>query len=438
MDDERYYYLLGGKEHGPLSRAAIENLMRHGKLREALLKSDRGQAWQSAEEFELAKQEKQPVQVDPASLVFRSAPAAKRGSGAKIVLLLAVLAISLSAAIVFYKNDTDKKARTTARNSPDFDQAIRSAGGVNSANGAPIAEEAIQLSAFELGVWTLEGRELIRDGRMPVGNTAGSDPDLGMYWRIFLPPESQIKDGKGYLALHRGKWRNDECILGTYTTGMISTQFNNSNRRDSTTGICIAGSSTSKRSASDSHYIQPHAISVGQPYEFTETSLSVLVVNAANAKKIVVAHSGDSFGNQEPAINPESITPIETVQALLEILRSKPLPESPQNEFQAEACCRLNKNSIEIGADREVFLYSNGSAYVVTYYWEDNHGNPHSEFYQLVNDSWRDVGDEVMPGYTGSYDDYLQATSDGITKWRSAGISPLYYRFRDGRFAQTQ
>lgn len=74
---DQYYYLLDGKEHGPFSRAAIEQLMSSGKVDGALLKSSSDKTWRAPDEIGLgAKSEPnaQPTQADgdPATLVFRS------------------------------------------------------------------------------------------------------------------------------------------------------------------------------------------------------------------------------------------------------------------------------------------------------------------------------------------------------------------------------
>ena len=67
MSDEQYYYLLDGKEHGPFSRAAIESLVKSGKLDRALIKSMTDMAWMSIEEISFEEARATPIPKSPQS-----------------------------------------------------------------------------------------------------------------------------------------------------------------------------------------------------------------------------------------------------------------------------------------------------------------------------------------------------------------------------------
>jgi hypothetical protein len=94
---------------------------------------------------------------------------------------------------------------------------------------------------------------------------------------------------------------------------------------------------------------------------------------------------------------------------------------------------RIMGNSVEIDASDKIFLFQGESFNdVVVSCFEDNHGNPTSTFISYVNGKWIDVGLQVMPGYTGRYDDYFEPTDGGVSKWENG--NQTQYAFSDGKF----
>lgn len=131
--------------------------------------------------------------------------------------------------------------------------------------------------------------------------------------------------------------------------------------------------------------------------------------------------------------------PISTIGEVLTLARKFPVAAlSTDLLSEGECSCSISGNSVEVDASTRLYLYKDGASYVVVLYREDNHGNPSSGFYRFNGSSWADVGADVMPGYSGGFEDYLEATSNGITKWRGSGEPQTMYVYRDGRFAVSQ
>lgn len=111
---EQYYYLLDGKENGPFSRAAMEGLLKSGKLNGAFVRSGSDQPWQLPEEVGyLGSEAQEPAapsststSPDPAALVFRSQRDIRKAtrSGKSGTVVVVALLVGAAGAGVWWAN----------------------------------------------------------------------------------------------------------------------------------------------------------------------------------------------------------------------------------------------------------------------------------------------------------------------------------------------
>jgi hypothetical protein len=130
MNEDQYYYLLDGKEHGPFSRAAIESLFRLGKLQGALVKSRPEQPWQMPEEIGIGQRTLSPQashsspHKEPVNLVFRQGHGIERKQKSKGLAVLTLIFLGLvsfgahkSETIKSFLGSTTSKMKTSSTRS---------------------------------------------------------------------------------------------------------------------------------------------------------------------------------------------------------------------------------------------------------------------------------------------------------------------------------
>ena len=150
--------------------------------------------------------------------------------------------------------------------------------------------------------------------------------------------------------------------------------------------------------------------------------------------------SGDALGVSEGSTElghslTESYYRFKDVGEVLSVIRRKESPDWNARSL-TDCLCAISGNIVELSASGKIVLYNDHSGpSVVTYSWEDNHGNPYTHFYRY-DGSWVDVGKEIMPNYPGEPGRYFESNSKGITVYRGGDLELLKYEYSGGKFVR--
>ena len=426
---ESYYYLLGGKEHGPYSRIAIEKLLMSGAISGACIRSSDTDLWQTAVELGLASEPISTPSSDSrttntarfethrrvaSTSVVEPAHKGKSGrarlsaSGA-LLLSIAILGLCVGIWHVFL--------RETTATTPAQDEVAPQA-------AASPSNLEISASKHTEAPHTAPVEMTISGGYGIDGHTLVFSPDIES---LKKHPELLVNDGA--LTVENSKLAFDQMSVDLEALekdcryeGQATLVVKNSREQvPECDAVCAEGD------CGDS--CDPYPVA------------SVVSVLKATPPRAIPDYSGAcKSGGLPPDASQTSGTNLDqnvlrfaSAQEVLDLARRKESADWTVAKMQ-ECDCTINGNVIELDASTRIVLYNDQTGpSVVAYYWEDNHGNPYTHFYHY-DGGWTDVGKNVMPGYTGKHDDYFESTPNGVTKWRGEGVPPLKYTYRSGRF----
>ena len=254
---EQYYYLLDEKEQGPFSRAAMEGLLKTGRLKDVFIRSGTDQPWQTPEEMGFAAGASpvapavapSPVPnnaaPDPASVVFRSKReiAAAKSPGIGSSIAGAVLVLGLLGGGAWYLNE-DRSAQAPEEGNSD-------------AGTTSWKSDRISLEALQTGTWTSDkyGGVVIKNGEMLIEQPEKLSNGYQEIYRYPTKSGTHTTDD-GYMTLNQAVWRGDKClkndliliIPGSPAIG-IPDEFH-----DRAIGVCIASHDTAMEGGGPEEY----------------------------------------------------------------------------------------------------------------------------------------------------------------------------------------